>query len=83
MGKTEEELKAAGVVDKVGKFPFSANSRAKVNHEAEGFVKVIADAKTDRVLGVHMIGPSVSEMIGEYCVAMEFAAASEDVARTG
>ncbi len=67
---------------KVGKFPFLANSRAKVNHEAEGFVKVIADAKTDRILGVHMIGPSVSEMIGEYCVAMEFAAASEDVART-
>ncbi|HEY4029748.1 MAG TPA: dihydrolipoyl dehydrogenase [Caulobacteraceae bacterium] len=82
VGKTEEELKAAGVAYKVGKFPFLANSRAKVNHETEGFVKVIADAKTDRVLGVHMIGPSVSEMIGEYCVAMEFAAASEDVART-
>jgi dihydrolipoamide dehydrogenase len=82
VGKTEEELKAAGVAYKVGKFPFLANSRAKVNHEAEGFVKVIADAKTDRILGVHMIGPSVSEMIGEYCVAMEFAAASEDVART-
>ena len=82
VGKTEEELKAAGAPYKVGKFPFSANSRAKVNHEAEGFVKVLADAKTDRVLGVHMIGPSVSEMIGEYCVAMEFAAASEDVART-
>jgi dihydrolipoamide dehydrogenase len=82
VGKTEEELKAAGVAYKVGKFPFSANARAKVNHEAEGFVKVIADAETDRVLGVHMIGPCVSEMIGEYCVAMEFAAASEDVART-
>ena len=82
VGKTEEELKAAGVAYKVGKFPFTANARAKVNHETEGFVKVIADAKTDRVLGVHMIGPSVSEMIGEYCVAMEFAAASEDVART-
>ena len=82
VGKTEDELKAAGVAYKVGKFPFLANSRAKVNHETEGFVKVIADAKTDRVLGVHMIGPSVSEMIGEYCVAMEFAAASEDVART-
>jgi dihydrolipoamide dehydrogenase len=82
VGKTEEDLKAAGVAYKVGKFPFLANSRAKVNHETEGFVKVIADAKTDRVLGVHMIGPSVSEMIGEYCVAMEFAAASEDVART-
>ena len=82
VGKTEEELKAAGIAYKVGKFPFSANSRAKINHEAEGFVKVLADAKTDRVLGVHMIGPCVSEMIGEYCVAMEFSAASEDVART-
>ncbi len=82
VGKTEEELKAEGVAYKVGKFPFTANARAKVNHEAEGFVKVLADATTDRVLGVHMIGPDVSEMIGEYCVAMEFAAASEDVART-
>jgi len=82
VGKTEEELKAAGVAYKVGKFPFTANSRAKINHEAEGFVKVLADAKTDRILGVHMIGPQVGEMIGEYCVAMEFSAASEDVART-
>ena len=82
VGKTEEELKAAGVDYKVGKFPFTANARAKVNHEAEGFVKVLADAKTDRILGVHMIGPDVGELIGEYCVAMEFSAASEDVART-
>jgi dihydrolipoamide dehydrogenase len=82
VGKTEEELKAAGVAYKAGKFPFAANSRAKVNHETEGFVKVLADAKTDRILGVHMIGPQVGEMIGEYCVAMEFGAASEDVART-
>jgi dihydrolipoamide dehydrogenase len=82
VGKTEEELKAAGVAYKVGKFPFTANARAKVNHEAEGFVKVLADAATDRILGVHMIGPDVGEMIGEYCVAMEFSAASEDVART-
>jgi dihydrolipoamide dehydrogenase len=82
VGKTEEELKAKGVAYKVGKFPFAANSRAKVNHEAEGFVKVLADAVTDRILGVHMMGPSVGEMIGEYCVAMEFGAASEDVART-
>jgi dihydrolipoamide dehydrogenase len=82
VGKTEEELKAAGVAYKVGKFPFTANARAKVNHQAEGFVKVLADAKTDRILGVHMIGPDVGELIGEYCVAMEFAAASEDVART-
>ena len=73
VGKTEEELKAEGVAYKVGKFPFTANSRAKINHETEGFVKVLADAKTDRVLGVHMIGPDVGEMIGEYCVAMEFA----------
>ena len=82
VGKTEEELKAAGVAYKTGKFPFTANSRAKVNHEAEGFVKVLADATTDRILGVHMIGPGVGEMIGEYCVAMEFSASSEDVART-
>ena len=82
VGKTEEELKGEGRAYKVGKFPFTANSRAKVNHEAEGFVKVLADAATDEVLGVHMIGPDVSEMIGEYCVAMEFGAASEDVART-
>jgi dihydrolipoamide dehydrogenase len=82
VGQTEEELKAANVAYKAGKFPFSANSRARINHEGEGFVKVLADAATDRVLGVHMIGPSVSEMIGEYCVAMTFAASSEDVART-
>ena len=82
VGKTEEELKGEGVAYKSGKFPFAANSRAKVNHEAEGFVKVLADATTDRILGVHMIGPSVSEMIGEYCVAMEFGGASEDIART-
>ena len=82
VGKTEEDLKAAGMAYKVGKFPFTANSRAKVNHEGDGFVKVLADATTDRILGVHMIGPDVSEMIGEYCVAMEFSASSEDVART-
>ncbi|MGZ3402691.1 MAG: dihydrolipoyl dehydrogenase [Phenylobacterium sp.] len=82
VGKTEEELKAEGHAYKTGKFPFTANSRAKINHETEGFVKVLADAATDEVLGAHLIGPSVSEMIGEYCVAMEFRAASEDVART-
>jgi len=82
VGKTEEELKAEGRAYKVGKFPFTANSRAKINHETEGFVKVLADAATDEVLGAHMIGPSVSEMVAEYCVAMEFRAASEDVART-
>ncbi len=65
VGKNEEELKAAGVAYKVGKFPFTANSRAKVNHEGDGFVKVLADAATDQILGVHMIGPQVGEMIGE------------------
>lgn len=78
--KTEEQLKAEGRAYKVGKFPFMANSRAKINHETEGFAKVIADAETDQVLGVHLVGPSVSEMIGEYCVAMEFAASAEDIA---
>ncbi len=82
VGKTEEELKAEGRAYKSGKFPFTANSRAKINHETEGFVKILADAVTDEVLGAHMIGPSVSEMVAEYCVAMEFRAASEDVART-
>jgi len=82
VGKTEEELKAEGRAYKVGKFPFAANSRAKINHETEGFAKVLADARTGEVLGVHLLGPSVSEMIGEYCVAMEFKAAAEDVART-
>jgi dihydrolipoamide dehydrogenase len=82
VGKTEEELKAEGRAYKTGKFPFTANSRAKINHETDGFVKVLADAATDEVLGVHMIGPDVSEMVGEFCVAMEFRAASEDVART-
>jgi dihydrolipoamide dehydrogenase len=81
VGKTEEELKAEGRAYKAGKFPFVANSRAKINHETEGFVKVLADAATDEVLGVHMLGPSVSEMIGEVCVAMTFKAASEDIAR--
>ncbi len=82
VGRSEEDLKATGISYRTGKFPFTANARAKVNRETEGFVKVLADAATDRILGVHMIGPSVSEMIGEYCVAMEFSAASEDVART-
>jgi dihydrolipoamide dehydrogenase len=82
VGKTEEELKASGTAYKLGRFPFTANARARVNHEREGFVKVLADATTDRILGVHMIGPEVGEMIGEYCLAMEFGGASEDVART-
>jgi dihydrolipoamide dehydrogenase len=82
VGKTEEDLKAAGVAYKIGKFPFSANSRARTNHETDGFVKILADASTDRILGAHMMGVGVGEMIGELCVAMEFGASSEDVART-
>lgn len=82
VGKTEEELKAAGVQYKVGKFPFIANSRARTNHETEGVVKVLEDAATRRVVGAHMIGTGVGEMIGEVCVAMEFGASAEDIART-
>ncbi|KSB88615.1 dihydrolipoamide dehydrogenase [Caulobacter vibrioides] len=82
VGKTEDELKAAGVAYKVGKFPFLANSRAKINHETDGFVKVLADAKTDRILGAHAVGPNVGDMIAEICVAMEFGGSSEDIART-
>jgi len=82
VGKTEEELKDAGVAYTVGKFPFTANGRAKVNKTTEGFVKIIADAKTDRILGVHMIGPHVGELIAESCLAMEFGASAEDLART-
>ncbi|HXJ03344.1 MAG TPA: dihydrolipoyl dehydrogenase [Micropepsaceae bacterium] len=82
VGKTEEELKAAGIAYKVGKFPFTANARAKTILSTEGFVKIIADAKTDRVLGVHMIGPDVGNMIGEASLAIEFSASSEDIART-
>ena len=82
VGKTEEELKAAGVAYKTGKFPFTANARARANATTEGFVKILADAKTDRVLGVHMIGPEVGNMIGEASLAIEFQAAAEDIART-
>ena len=82
VGKTEEQLKAAGVAFKKGKFPFTANSRAKINHETEGFVKVLADATTDKVLGVHIFGPSAGELIGEACIAMAFGGSSEDIART-
>ena len=81
VGKNEQELKSAGVQYKVGQFPFMANGRARALGETSGFVKVIADADTDRILGVHMIGPYVSEMIAEAVVAMEFAASSEDIAR--
>ena len=82
VGKTEEELKAAGVTYKVGKFPFLANSRARTNHETDGFVKILEDTATRRVVGAHMIGVGVGEIIGEVCVAMEFGASAEDIART-
>jgi dihydrolipoamide dehydrogenase len=82
IGKSEEELKAAGVAYNTGKFPFTANGRAKVNMQTDGFVKILADAKTDRVLGVHILGPDAGNMIAEAAVAMEFGASSEDIART-
>lgn len=81
VGQTEDQLKAAGVAYKAGKFPFTANSRAKINHETDGFAKVLADAATDRILGVHIMGPQAGEMIGEACVAMAFGGSSEDLAR--
>ena len=82
VGKTEEELKKENISYKVGKFPFLANSRAKVNNETEGFVKILANSKTDKVLGVHIIGPHSGDMIAEMALAMEFGASSEDIART-
>ena len=82
VGKTEEELKAAGVVYKVGKFPFLANSRGRATGETQGFVKILADATTDRVLGVHIIGAEAGTIIAEAVLAMEFGASSEDIART-
>lgn len=82
VGKTEEELKAAGIAYKIGKFPFTANGRAKVNKTTEGFVKILADEKTDRVLGVHIIGADAGTLIGEVTLALEFGASSEDIART-
>jgi dihydrolipoamide dehydrogenase len=82
VGKTEEQLKKENINYKVGKFPFLANSRAKVNNETDGFVKILADSKTDRVLGVHMIGPHTGDMIAEMALAMEFGASAEDIART-
>jgi len=82
VGKTEEELKAAGQAYNVGKFPFTANGRAKVNRTSEGFVKILADAATDRVLGVHIVGPQAGELIAEAAVLMEFGGSAEDLART-
>jgi len=82
VGKTEEQLKSENKTYKVGKFPFLANSRAKVNNETEGFVKILADSNTDKVLGVHIIGPHCGDMIAEMALAMEFGASAEDIART-
>jgi dihydrolipoamide dehydrogenase len=82
VGKSEEELKEAGIAFNVGKFPFTANGRAKVNQQTDGFVKILADAKSDRVLGVHIVGADAGNMIAEAAIAMEFGAASEDIART-
>jgi dihydrolipoamide dehydrogenase len=82
VGKTEEELKQAGIAYTVGKFPFTANGRSKVNQTTEGFVKILADAKTDRVLGVHIVGREAGEMIHEAAVLMEFGGSAEDLART-
>jgi dihydrolipoyl dehydrogenase len=82
VGKSEDELKEAGVAYNAGKFPFTANGRAKANQQTEGFVKILADAKTDRVLGVHIVGSDAGNMIAEAAVAMEFGASSEDIART-
>jgi len=82
VGKSEEELKAAGITYKVGKFPFTANGRAKANQQTDGFVKILADETTDRVLGVHIVGANASEMIAEAAVLMEFGGSAEDLART-
>ena len=82
VGKTEEQLKENQVAYKIGKFPFIANSRAKTINETEGFIKILADNKTDKILGVHMIGPHAGELIAEMSLAMEFGASAEDVART-
>tara|TARA_X000001036_G_scaffold410234_1_gene421930 strand:+ start:970 stop:2376 length:1407 start_codon:yes stop_codon:yes gene_type:complete len=82
VGKTEEQLKNESKSYKVGKFPFMANSRAKVNNETDGFVKILADSKTDKILGVHIIGPHCGDMIAEMALAMEFGASAEDIART-
>ena len=79
---TEEELKQKGIQYKVGKFPFMANSRARTNDDAEGFVKVLADKETDKIYGIHMIGPNAGELIAEAVLALEYGASAEDVART-
>src|SRR5262249_15267428 len=82
VGKSEEGLREAGIAYNAGQFSFTANGRAKTNLQTEGFVKILADAKTDRVLGVHIVGADAGNMIAEAVVAMELGAASEDIART-
>ena len=82
VGLTEEELKAKGVAYNKGNFPFLANSRAKCNEDYDGFVKVLADKTTDKILGVHIIGPSAGELIAECVLAIEYGASSEDIGRT-
>jgi dihydrolipoamide dehydrogenase len=82
VGATEEELKAKNIAYTVGKFPFTANGRARAMRHTDGFVKILADSKTDRVLGVHIIGIGAGELIAEACVLMEFGGSSEDLART-
>jgi dihydrolipoamide dehydrogenase len=82
VGKTEEELKAADIPYRKGSFPFSANGRARAMNATEGFVKVLAHAETDRVLGVHILGAHAGDLIAEAVVAMEFGASSEDIARS-
>ena len=82
VGKTEEELKEAGVEYSKGSFPFQANSRARANGSADGFVKILADKNTDKILGIHIMGPNAGEMIAEGVLGMEYGASSEDIART-
>jgi dihydrolipoamide dehydrogenase len=82
VGKTEEALKEQGVSYKVGKFPFSANSRGRATGDTDGFVKILVDADTDRVLGVHILGPLAGDLISEAVIAMKFGASAEDIART-
>jgi dihydrolipoamide dehydrogenase len=82
VGATEAELKAQGIAYKAGKFPFTANGRARAMEETDGFVKILADAQSDKVLGAHIIGPDAGTLIAEIVLAIEFGASAEDVART-
>lgn len=82
VGQSEQDLKKAGIKYRVGTFPFSANSRAKTNLDTDGMVKMLADPETDRLLGIHIIGPNAGEMIAEGTLALEYGASSEDIART-